>query len=111
MKFSDYQGRTHETAVYPDDDARVAMLYITCGLIGEAGEFANKVKKIVRDQRGIASVEDVQALRKEMGDVLWYLSEIANFFGIELDEAAELNLAKLKGRAERGTLQGSGDDR
>ena len=111
MSFSEYQGRTHETAVYPDDDARVTMLYIACGLAGEAGEIANKVKKIVRDQKGVVTDAERAAIKREMGDVLWYCSELATFFGINLADAAAANLLRLGDRAARGTLQGSGDER
>jgi len=108
-ELSDYQRRSRATAVYPD--AGDNLLYPTLGLCGEAGEVAEKVKKMVRDDAGVLTGDRRDALAGELGDVLWYLAQLATEAGLDLGEIAEANLAKLASRAQRGALQGSGDDR
>jgi NTP pyrophosphatase (non-canonical NTP hydrolase) len=109
MTLADYQRDSRATAVYPD--AGDNLLYPTLGLCGEAGEVAEKVKKMVRDDGGHLSPERRQALAGELGDVLWYVAQLATEAGLDLDELAAANLAKLRSRAERAVLQGSGDER
>jgi NTP pyrophosphatase (non-canonical NTP hydrolase) len=109
MKLSDYQKTSRGTAVYPDLGSN--LLYPTLGLCGEAGEVAEKIKKMVRDDGGVLSEERRQALQKELGDVLWYVAQIATEARLDLDEIASANIAKLTSRQERQVLQGSGDDR
>ena len=81
------------------------------GINGEAGEVAEKVKKIIRDKNGVISDEDKLELAKELGDVLWYLAVFAHDLGVPLDNIAEQNLAKLQSRKARGVLGGAGDNR
>ncbi len=109
MELSDYQRRSRATAVYPGAGANLA--YPALGLCGEAGEVAEKVKKMVRDDDGVLTEERRAALSKELGDVLWYVAQVATEAGLDLDAVAQQNLAKLASRAERGALGGSGDDR
>jgi NTP pyrophosphatase (non-canonical NTP hydrolase) len=109
MRLSDYQQRSRATAVYPQ--AGENLLYPTLGLCGEAGEVAEKVKKMVRDDDGVLTDERREALGKELGDVLWYVAQVATEAGLELDALAEANLAKLLSRRDRGVLTGSGDER
>ena len=109
MTLSDYQRGSRATAVYPG--AGDNLLYPTLGLCGEAGEVAEKVKKMVRDDGGELTPERRAALAGELGDVLWYVAQLATEAGLELDEIADANLAKLRSRQERAVLQGSGDDR
>jgi NTP pyrophosphatase (non-canonical NTP hydrolase) len=109
MLLSDYQSRSRATAVYPA--AGDNLLYPTLGLCGEAGEVAEKIKKMVRDDGGALTDERRDALAKELGDVLWYLAQIATEAGLDLDDVAGDNLAKLLSRQRRQVLQGSGDDR
>jgi NTP pyrophosphatase (non-canonical NTP hydrolase) len=109
MELSDYQDRSRATAVYPQ--AGDNLLYPTLGLCGEAGEVAEKIKKMVRDDAGVLSGERRAALSKELGDVLWYLAQLATEAGLDLDEVAQANLDKLLSRQRRSVLQGSGDDR
>ena len=109
MQLSDYQQRSRATAVYPD--AGDNLTYPALGLCGEAGECAEKVKKAIRDDGGMLSDERRAALAAELGDVLWYVAQLATEAGLELDEIAEDNLAKLLSRRDRGALQGSGDSR
>lgn len=109
MEFREYQKKSRETALYPDKDGN--FVYPTLGLVGEAGEVAEKVKKILRDDGGVVSGEKREEIKKELGDVLWYLSQLATEFDLSLDNIAEENLIKLFSRKERGKLGGSGDDR
>ena len=109
MRLSEYQALSRATAVYPD--AGDNLLYPTLGLCGEAGEVAEKVKKMIRDDGGVLSAERRAALAKELGDVLWYVAQLATEAGLELDVVAEDNLHKLLSRRRRNVLQGSGDDR
>lgn len=111
MNFLDYQRGTAKTAIYPSRTEIEALSYVTMGLVGEAGEVANKVKKILRDNGGRVTSEHRRELGGELGDMLWYLSQLATELEYDLDCIAENNLAKLADRAERGTLQGSGDAR
>lgn len=112
MTFDEYQKAAHETAIYPDE---IALAYVTMGLAGEAGEIANKVKKIYRDGESDVRAEFTargdESLAKELGDVLWYCAELATVIGVSLGDVAEANLRKLTARKCSGTLGGSGDNR
>ena len=88
-----------------------AIVYPTLGLTNEAGEVAGKVKKIFRDKGGVIGPEDREALKQELGDVLWYLAQICTELDLSLQEVAEANLAKLFSRLERGQISGEGDTR
>jgi NTP pyrophosphatase (non-canonical NTP hydrolase) len=109
MDFSEYQSLSRRTATYPR--AGADLTYPALGLCGEAGEVAEKVKKTLRDDGGVLSDERREALSRELGDVLWYLSQLATEAGLDLEEIAGENLDKLFSRQERGVLRGSGDDR
>jgi NTP pyrophosphatase (non-canonical NTP hydrolase) len=87
------------------------IVYPTLGLANEAGEVAGKVKKIFRDKGGVITDADRDALALELGDVLWYLSELCTRLGIRLEDVAAGNIAKLADRAARGVLHGDGDHR
>jgi len=82
------------------------VLYPTLGLCGESGEVAEKVKKQVRD--GVFNRHEVA---KELGDVLWYLTNVCNDIGYNLEEIAKMNIEKLDSRKDRNKIQGSGDNR
>lgn len=88
-----------------------SIVYPTMGMVNEAGEVAGKVKKIFRDRGGEITEEDRQALKKELGDVLWYLAQICTELDLSLQEVAEANLIKLFSRLERGQIRGDGDER
>jgi NTP pyrophosphatase (non-canonical NTP hydrolase) len=108
MELSDYQQQSRSTAAYP----REAWLsYPALGLAGEAGEVAEHAKKAIRDDGGTVTDERRQAMARELGDVLWYVSQLATELGLELEEIATENLEKLSSRKRRGVLSGSGDDR
>ena len=108
MELNEYQKRALETALYPKE---VRILYPTLGLTGEAGEVADKVKKVIRDNDGDFSVEKRLEIAKELGDVLWYISTLANDLGYTLEEIGDLNNRKLSSRKERGVISGNGDNR
>ena len=107
MDLSEYQALSRATAVYPG--AGNNLTYPALGLCGEAGEAAEKVKKAIRDDGGVLTPERRAALGAELGDVLWYVAQLATEAGLDLDEIAAGNLDKLRSRAERRVLQGSGD--
>ena len=109
MRFSEYQTRSRETAVYPDAGNNI--VYPALGLCGEAGETAEKVKKAIRDDAGTLTEERREAIAAELGDVLWYVAQLATEAELDLEEIAESNLAKLASRRERNVLHGSGDTR
>jgi NTP pyrophosphatase (non-canonical NTP hydrolase) len=106
LDFRHYQQEARKTRKIPDEHR---ITYSTLGLAGEAGELANKVKKIMRgdDNRD----ELVAGIKGEMGDVLWYLSALADDLGVELADIAEENLEKLRSRQQRGKILGGGDNR
>ena len=109
MEFDSYQIKARKTAIYPDLGSN--NIYPTLGLVGEAGEVAEKVKKVLRDKNGIFDIESKEAIKKELGDVLWYLSNLCTEFNFSLNDVAMLNLEKLELRASSGKITGSGDDR
>jgi|TARA_B110000977_G_C10738470_1_gene362009 NTP pyrophosphatase (non-canonical NTP hydrolase) len=103
MDFKEYQKKAVEFAIYPE---AYKVIYPTLGLCGEAGEVAEKVKKQVRD--GNFNRHEVA---KELGDVLWYLANLANDIGYSLSEVAAINVDKLQSRKDRNVISGSGDNR
>lgn len=109
MDFKTYQTKARNTAIYPDLDSNI--IYPTLGLVGEAGEVAEKVKKVIRDKKGIFDEESSLAIKKELGDVLWYISNLCNEFKFSLDDVALENLKKLELRAANNKISGSGDNR
>ena len=109
MNFSDYQTKSRATAKYPVIGH--AVIYPTLGLTNEAGEVSGKIKKVFRDKDGQISEETRQALKAELGDVLWYLAQIATELDLSLEEIAEHNLEKLLDRQARGKIHGDGDNR
>jgi NTP pyrophosphatase (non-canonical NTP hydrolase) len=109
MLISEYQELSRRTATYPGAGDNI--VYPTLGLAGEAGEVAEKVKKLLRDDDGVMSDERREALAGELGDVLWYVAQVATEAGLDLEEIAQGNLDKLLSRQRRGVLSGSGDSR
>lgn len=107
--FATYQRESRKTWSLIHTDH--AIVYPTLGLTNEAGELAGKVKKIFRDKQGVIDEADREALKYELGDVLWYLTQIATELDLTLDEIAAANLEKLFSRLERGKIQGDGDHR
>lgn len=116
LTINEYQARAHETASYPygtvgKESQSVAYIYPALGLAEEAGEVAGKFAKAVRDEDGAVSVERKEAVKKELGDVCWFVAELCTVMGFTLEEVMQKNLDKLASRKERGVIHGSGDDR
>lgn len=109
MNFNEYQQKALETAVYPNIGN--CLYYPVLGLSGEAGEVAEKVKKLYRDDAGILKPERKDSIKKELGDVLWYVAMVAWECKLELNDVAETNVTKLHERKVNGKLHGSGDNR
>jgi NTP pyrophosphatase (non-canonical NTP hydrolase) len=109
MNFDEYQREARTTAQYPDMGKNV--YYPTLGLAGEAGEVAEKIKKLMRDDHGLLTPDRRAALKKELGDVLWYVAALCAELDLSMNEVAELNIAKLRDRKDRGAIQGDGDNR
>ncbi len=109
MEFNKYQEESRKTVIHKDWEQ--ALSYFTLGLNGEAGEVAEKVKKILRDDQGKVSAEKKKEIEKELGDVLWYLAQITTELNLDLNKVAAVNLEKLFSRMERNKLSGSGDNR
>jgi NTP pyrophosphatase (non-canonical NTP hydrolase) len=108
MSFNEYQTRTSWTAVYPPEKA---LEYLALGLVSEAGEVAGKAKKIIRDHGSVISPEMVEAMKAEIGDVLWYAAQLCTVLQMNMSSVANANLEKLAKRKQDGTLKGSGDNR
>jgi NTP pyrophosphatase (non-canonical NTP hydrolase) len=109
MNFKEYQKKSRKTAIYPNADNN--FIYPTLGLVGEAGEVAEKIKKVIRDKNGVVDDEKKKEIEKELGDVLWYVSQLSSELGLSLKEVAEKNIEKLYSRMDRGKLKGDGDNR
>lgn len=114
MTFEEYQKRAIKTDTFGGDATPItdpAFISKLLGLVDEAGEVAGKFKKIYRDNDSQMTVEKLEDIKKELGDVLWYISVMCSYLGLSFEEVAELNLAKLQDRQARGKLKGSGDHR
>ena len=125
MELNDYQKAATDTAIYPGRGTAIGMAYVALKMNGEAGEFAEHVGKAIRDDSFLTDPgkegcflsgeqltnERHALLVKEVGDVLWYLAAACNELGIDMNDAAKINLEKLRSRKERGALSGSGDNR
>ena len=109
MDFKTYQKKARETAQYPNLGSN--NIYPTLGLVGEAGEVAEKVKKVIRDNNGVFDEQSKKGIKKELGDVLWYIANLCTEFEFNMDDVALENLSKLKSRAANGKISGSGDNR
>jgi NTP pyrophosphatase (non-canonical NTP hydrolase) len=124
MTFNDYQKLAQETAIYP---LQYRAVYPALGLVEEAGEVAGKVKKMLRDkpylhaylllrqqpepEHQVEFDQLKEAIKKELGDVLWYIAAVCSDFDLSMEDVAKANYQKLKDRQQRGVLGGSGDNR
>lgn len=108
MKFEEYQEAIKKFAIYPGAGTGnlPALSYTALGLAEEAGEYAGKVSKLLRD-----NVFEAQLAAKELGDVLWQLTRAATELNIKLEDVAQMNIDKLTKRLKDGTISGSGDSR
>lgn len=117
MDFDEYQKLAiqFDTAKEPENyqERYNGFIEKALGLAGETGEVIEKIKKMIRDKNGVfqATPEDIDELKKELGDVLWYLSAIAYYNSIDLDDVARTNFSKLRSRQERNKIHGDGDNR
>lgn len=120
MKLNEYQDQAASTAIFPGDGCFWGLAYCALKLTGEAGEVSEKIGKMIRDTKDLDPMDDIASsiedekkflLVKELGDVMWYIANIARLLGYTLQEVAEINTAKLRDRQVRGVLQGSGDTR
>lgn len=108
MTLNEYQDGARTTAIYP---AESKIVYPTLGLTGEAGEVADKVKKVIRDNQGCFDDERKHQIALELGDVMWYAASLAHDLGFTLEEVCQMNLDKLASRMKRDKIHGSGDER
>ena len=113
MKFNEYQHKAIKFDLFTPGRNLNGGGFIekVLGLVGEAGETADKFKKILRDKNGQISDEDRLEITKELGDVLWYLASISEYLGVSFDDVAQINLKKLEERAKNNKLHGEGDNR
>tara|TARA_Y100001968_G_C19433404_1_gene758295 strand:+ start:2440 stop:2769 length:330 start_codon:yes stop_codon:yes gene_type:complete len=109
MNLNHYQDKSRLTALYPNVGNNP--IYPTLGLVGEAGEVADKLKKILRDKNGVFDSSSIESIKLELGDVLWYIAQLSSELGLNLEDVAQSNLDKLESRVSRGVISGSGDDR
>ncbi len=109
INLKEYQKLIADNAIYPNVGSN--FVYPVLGLAEEAGEVVGKIKKVLRDNDGIISEEKKQEIKKELGDVLWYVAAECNELGLDLTDVISDNILKMFGRRERGTLHGSGDNR
>lgn len=109
MTFSEYQKKSRKTAKYPNVGG--GFIYPALGLAGETGEVVEKIKRIIRDDEFKVTEVRAKEIEKELGDVLWYIAQLATELGLSLDRIASGNIEKLYSRLKRGKIHGSGDDR
>ena len=109
MTFDEYQKASTSTAEY--SEFFVPWVYIALGIAGESGELVDKLKKVGRNNNGVFTDEAKVEIQKEIGDVLWYLSQLCEQLGLSLDETAKMNRAKLESRKTRGVIKSRGDNR
>lgn len=109
MNFNEYQQEAQKTST--TQDWKESLILSTLGLTGEAGEVTEKVKKIIRDKAYKVNSDDVEEIKKELGDVLWYISQLGVVLNVSLEEIAQTNLQKIQSRQARGKIKGEGDNR
>lgn len=109
LTVNDYQEKACSTAIYPNRGNNLT--YTVLGLLGESGEVAEKLKKLIRDEGGVMTDAYREKMALEVSDVAWYLAMVAYELDYSLEEIFQMNLDKLASRAQRGVLSGSGDDR
>ena len=108
MTVNEYQNKAIETAIYSEENK---IIYPTLGLAGETGEVAEKIKKVLRDSKGIFTDEKKLEIIFELSDVMWYCAALARDLGYTLEEVCKMNIEKLQSRKERNKISGSGDNR
>ena len=109
MELNTYQAESKKTALYPNVGNN--FIYPALGLCGEAGEVAEKIKKILRDNSSIADTERVNEIKRELGDVLWYIAQLSTELHLTLEDVAQTNIDKLQERLRNNHIHGNGDNR
>ena len=109
MTLDEYQRLALRTAA--NKSKKNELFHLLLGLVGETGEISEMFKKLVRDKDSDEAAVEVHVLMKELGDVLWYVAVLADYFGLKLEDIGHQNIAKLADREHRGVLGGSGDNR
>lgn len=108
MHGKEYQEKAKQTAHYPREQA---LYYVAIGLMGETGELANKIKKIIRDDKGRLTDERKEAIKHELGDIMWYIAMVCTELGLDLDDVMKSNNEMLASRRKRDKIHGDGDNR
>ena len=111
MEFDEYQKLAARTAQYAKSDEEFVLMYLCMGLAGESGEVIEKIKKIIRNDKGTITDGKREDVKKELGDTLWYLSQLARAVGLSFDDVAAANIKKLAARAPRGVIKSEGGAR
>lgn len=113
MEFDEYQKKAAKYDLFKvtTDLRAVGFIEKVLGLVGEAGETVDKIKKILRDKNGVVSEDDKDLIIKELGDTLWYIASISRYLNVSLSEVAKGNINKLESRYQRNKLHGEGDKR
>ena len=113
MDFDDYQKKAakYDLAKATTNLKDAGFIEKVLGLVGEAGETADKIKKLIRDKDGVISEEDKELVTKELGDTLWYIASISRYLGVSLSDVAQGNIDKLEDRFQRNQIHGEGDKR
>lgn len=113
MDFNEYQKKAakYDLANATPNLKDAGFIEKVLGLVGEAGETADKIKKLIRDKDGAVSDEDKELVVKELGDTLWYIASVARYLGVSLSEVASENIEKLESRYQRNQIHGEGDRR
>lgn len=111
MELDEYQKLASRTANFSGIPGEHPIMYCCLGLAGEMGELIEKVKKVMRNDAGIVSDEAREGIKREMGDVMWYLSQMARLMDISFDDVGATNIKKVYDRAERGVISSHGDNR
>lgn len=111
MDFNEYQKLSSRTATFEGKVGEYKLMYLCLGLAGESGEVIEKIKHVIRDQDGVMTDERREGIKNELGDVLWYLSQLARTIGVEFDDVASANIEKLADRHARGVIKSEGDTR
>lgn len=111
MELNEYQEKASKTAQWENDSDQYLLAYLGLGIVGEAGEVAEKIKKVMRNDKGVLTDKKKDALKHELGDVLWYLSQLARVLDIPFEEVAQANIDKLADRHKRGVIRSEGDNR
>lgn len=111
MDFNEYQKKASVTATFTGKQEEYQLMYLALGVAGEAGEVAEKIKKLMRNNEGAIDDEKRDAIKQEIGDVLWYLSQLSRVLGFSFDDAAQANIIKIMDRKARGVIKSEGDTR